>query len=123
MNLVQTDTTQSMQVRLCLSINSAAINIRLKSVASLSIVKCLYKTFIKLVVAVLVISNVIPSVFITAAIVLSLKELSSFLFSRIVCVTVNYVDSADSLVTGNSTNIATYLTKVSIHVSLIFLCQ
>ena len=38
--------------------------------------------FFKSGVAVLIISNVIPLFFITAAIVLSLKELSSFLFSH-----------------------------------------
>jgi len=52
-------------------------------------------------VAVLVISNVTPLVFITAAIVLSLKEQPSFLFSHIVCVTVNSVDAGTSLVTIN----------------------
>ena len=47
------------------------------------------------------ISNVIPLVFITAAIELSLKELSSFLFLHTVCVTVNSVDAGTSLVTIN----------------------
>ena len=51
--------------------------------------------------AVLVISNVTPLVFITAAIELSLKELSSFLFLHTVCVTVNSVDAGTSLVTIN----------------------
>ena len=69
------------------------------------------------------ISNVIPLVFITAAIELSLKGLSSFLFSHTECVTVNSVDIGTSLVTGSSTNVAACLSKVSIHVSLSFLCQ
>lgn len=73
--------------------------------------------------AVLVISNVTPLVFITAAIVLSLKEQPSFLFSHIVCVTVNSVDAKASLVTGSSTNVAACLSSVSIHVSLSFLYQ
>ena len=51
--------------------------------------------------AVLVISNVTPLVFITAAIVLSLKEQPSFLFSHTECVTVNSVDAGTSLVTIN----------------------
>lgn len=69
------------------------------------------------------ISNVTPLVFITAAIVLSLKEQPSFLFSHIVCVTVNSVYAGTSLVTGSSTNVAACLSKVSIHVSLSFFCQ
>lgn len=71
---------------------------------------------------VLVISNVIPF-FITVAIALSLKELSSFLFSHIVCATVNSIDAGASLVTGSSRNIVACLSKVSIHISLSFLCQ
>jgi len=70
-----------------------------------------------------VISNVTPLVFITAAIVLSLKEQLSFLFSHIVRATVNSVDYGASLVTGSSTNVAVCLSSVSIHVSLSFLCQ
>lgn len=69
------------------------------------------------------ISNVTPLVFITAAIVLSLKEQLSFLFSHIVRATVNSVDYGASLVTGSSTNVAVCLSSVSIHVSLSFLCQ
>ena len=62
-------------------------------------------------------------VFITAAIVLSLKEQPSFLFSHTECVTVNSVDAGTSLVTGSPTNVAACLSSVSIHVSLSFLCQ
>ena len=69
------------------------------------------------------ISNVTPLVFITAAIVLSLKEQLSFLFSHIVRATVNSVDYGASLDTGSSTNVAVCLSSVSIHVSLSFLCQ
>ena len=69
------------------------------------------------------ISNVTPLGFITAAIVLSLKEQLSFLFSHIVRATVNSVDYGASLVTGSSTNVAVCLSSVSIHVSLSFLCQ
>ena len=71
-------------------------------------------TFIKSGVAVLVISNVIPLVFITAAI-------ASFLHT--VCVTVNSVDIGTYLVIGSTTNVAACLSKVSIHVSLSFFCQ
>ena len=69
------------------------------------------------------ISNVTPLVFITAAIVLSLKEQLSFLFSHIVRATVNSVDYGASLVTGSSTNVAVCLSSVSIHVSLSFIFQ
>ena len=58
------------------------------------------------------ISNVTQLVFITAAIVLSLKEQPSFLFSHIVCVTVNSVDAGTSLVTGSSTNVAAYFLRL-----------